>query len=465
MRVRPVLHRLIASFDKGAAGLRSFCGAAAFCVGAILAGDARAVTLLLDTEINRTIRMIADPVLDAAGLDPDTVEIFVISDPSLNAFVTGGRTMFIHSGMLRRLRTPEELAAVIAHEAGHIRGGHIVGRLEAMRGARIAQIVSTLLGVGVSAAGGGAAGAGVGAGGLGLAQRLYLRFSRAQESSADQAAVTYLTSAGLDPRAMLLVLRELEAEQGILTNVDPYLLSHPLSGARIEALRRAVEGSSAQGGRYSDEVHYWHARMRAKLDGFLSRPGSGAVFSYGDQPSAGSGEIDLYREAIETHRLPQPDRAIALIDELIALRPRDPFYWELKGQILSESGRGPAAVEPYRRALALSDSFVDGEPTLISVGLATALLTLETQEADAEALRLLERAAAAEPFDARLRRPLAIAYARAGQEGMAAVATSEALALRGRIDEAHRQAERAQRMLPTGSPGWLRAQDVLEISP
>lgn len=416
---------------------------------------ASAQGLIRDSEIERTLEMLATPIFEAAGVQYDGIRIFILQDRSLNAFVTPSNSMFLHTGLLQRLETPEELMGVMAHETGHVTGGHIFRRIQAAQQARAQSILTTLLGVAAVAGGAGQAGTAIILGGQGVAQRGLLKFTRSQESSADQAALTFLNRANVDPSGMLRVLRRLEQENGIgLTGVDPYMLSHPLSSQRIQALAQGVAASPARNVETPAETRYWHTRMRAKLDGFLTPPEQSALVSYGDE------EFDLYREAIRLFRLPSPDRAVETVDALIALRPEDPYYWELKGQILNDSGRGAQAIEPYRKAVALAP-----KDALIAGGLGEALLSANTAEADAEALAVLERAALDDPYDASLLRTLALAYARAGKPGLADVATAERLALTGRLDDAIRMAKRAQAQLPVGSPSWRRAEDIRTLKP
>ncbi len=437
---------------------------AAAALGLALAAAATAlepasarISLIRDSEIESTLKRLTAPIFSAAGVPLESVPLFIVNDDSINAFVAaGGRTMFFHTGLLRTLEEPEELMGVIAHETGHITGGHIVRRVEAIRDARRQSILATILGIGVGvAAGDGGAGVATVGAGANIAARELLKFSRGQEASADQAALQFMNRAGVDPSGLLSVLERLRQQNAIFLggNLDPYALTHPLSSERIALLKNGVERSPARGKKVSDELRYWHGRMRAKLDGFLGRISTDGI-------GYGSPELDLYREAIALHRLPDPPRAIEAVDRLIAMRPNDPYYWELKGQILAESGRGPEAVAPYRKALQLAPH----EP-LIAGGLGEALLTMDNAKATAEALRVLEKAALADRFDARLRRPLAIAYARSGREGMAAVVTAERLALLGNLRDAGLQARRAQALLPNGSPGWLRADDIIALAP
>lgn len=434
--------------------------AIAFLLATLLAwsqaGDGVARGIIRDSEIERTLDMLAAPIFEAAELDQRDVSIFIIGDRSLNAFVTASRGMFFHTGLLRELDTPEQLIGVIAHETGHLVRGHVVSRISALENAATTSLLATLIGVAVGiAAGAPSGGAGIAGGGQRIAARDFLRFNRGQESSADQAALTFMNRAAIDPIGMIQTLRRLEQEQQVFlgATVDPYVLTHPLSRARIQALEQGVAQSPARGRQLDPELVYWHGRMRAKLDGFLSDPTArGAVESYGVP------EFDLYREAIQLHRLPDPDAAIAKVEALIEMRPDDPYYWELKGQILFESGRGAASVEPYRRAAELAPN-----APLIAGGLGAALLTLDTPEADAEALVVLERAAIADPYDARLRHALARAYDRADKPALAAVTNAERAMLLGRTENAKIMAKRAQTLAPYGSPAWLRADDILAI--
>lgn len=415
---------------------------------------AEARTIIRDAEIERTLKMIARPVYRAAGLNFERVPIFILSDRSLNAFVTGANVMFLNTGMLVELDTPEELMAVIAHEAAHVVERHVVTRLAAQRTAGRASILSTIIGIGAAVAGAGDVGLAGASAGNRIALRDLLSFTRAQEAGADQTGARLMNRAGVDPAAMLSVLRRFENQVAGL-QIDPYAQTHPLGRRRILLLESVVARSPARGKKLSREIAYWHARMRAKIDGYYAGVTSSRTRRRFNNP-----EIDLYRDAMYRAYLPDTAGALKAIDRLIKMRPNDPYYWELKGQILYQSGRGRQAVTPYRRAVKLAPN----EP-LIAAGLGRSLLTLKTRKANREALRVLERAAVGDPFHSGMRRSLAEAYSALGNDGMAALASAERFALLGRIRDAHIQAKRAQRFLPNGSPGWLRAADVLDLKP
>ncbi|MCL5778729.1 M48 family metalloprotease [Limibaculum sp. FT325] len=426
-------------------------------LGSTLPGLAQAFGLIRDAEIERTLASMSAPVFSAAGLSPASIDIFIINDPSLNAFVAGGRNVFLHTGLLIQLETPEQLIGVIAHETGHIAGGHLARRMINLRNAQGPALIGLLLGVAAAAAAGsGDAGAAIAMGSQSLITRNLLRFNRAEEAAADQAALDYLARARVSPEGMLQVLEKFRGQEVLsVGNLDPYTLTHPLSTQRVQLIQREVAAAQSRSFPDDPERDYWHARMRAKLEGFLSSP-QRVLDKYED---AAETETVLYAKAVAYHRLPDQPRALAAMDRLLALRPNDPFYLELKGQLLFEQARPEEAVTFYRKAVAAAPA----EP-LLKAGLGRVLLALGTKSADAEALQILESARRDDPGDPSMLRDLAVAYNRAGNDGMAALVTAERLALGGDRKDAALHARRASTILPEGSPGWLRAQDIVALA-
>lgn len=430
--------------------------AAAAALLALSGPGAEARTLIRDAEIEATLAAMARPIFEAAGLAPESVKILILQDDTLNAFVFGGRNMVFHTGLLSRIETPEALMGVIAHETGHITGGHLTRRqvnADNLRGPLALGVALSLL-AGVAAgspdlAVGGAIGT------QSALQRSFLAYSRGEESAADQAGATYMEAAGVDPGAVLEVLRIFRGQEVFQAgNIDPYALSHPLSSERIALLEDRAARSPARGRKVPDEISYRHARLRAKLDAFTSSPDR--TLARLEEDGEPADEISGLRRAVALHRLPKPEAALAEVDRLIALRPDDPYYRELKGQILYESARAAEAVAPFREAARLAPR----EP-LIQGALGRALLA---SGADDEALGILEIAARTGAAEPSLLRDLALAYARAGREPEAALATAERYALVGEPREALRHARRALDQLPVGSPGWLRADDIRAVA-
>lgn len=418
-----------------------------------------AAGLIRDAEIEATLAKLSAPIFQASGLASGGVDIYILNDNTLNAFVFGGRNMVFHTGLLKRLERPEELMAVMAHEAGHITGGHLVRRdlkIQSLQGPLI-------LGMLLSAAAGVASGsAEVGAAGFlgtqSALQRSYLAYSRGEESAADQSAVSYLEKSGIDPEAMLEVLKIFRGQEVFQAgNVDPYAITHPLSQERIALIEDRAARTGQKGAGASPELAYWHERMRAKLSAFTDRPER--TLSRLEETSDPQSEMNTLRRAVAMHLLPDPGGALNAVDNLIAMRPDDPYYYELKGQILFESGRAGDAVAPLRKAVALAP-----HSDLIRGALGRALLALGDPAQDAEALEALEKASRGMGAEPSVLRDLALAYARSGNEAMAALATAERFALVGQPEDAYRHARRASDMLPNGSPGWIRAEDILMVA-
>ncbi|WP_074219328.1 M48 family metalloprotease [Rhodovulum sp. ES.010] len=412
---------------------------------------ARAQTLIRDAEIEYALRELTQPLANAAGLSPANLRVLVLNDREMNAFVLDGQTIMIHSGLILRLEAAAQLQAVIAHELAHIANGHITRRLANLRGAKSAAAMGVLMSLAVAATGNAEAASGIAMGTSSSAQRVFFGHTRAEESSADQAGVRYMARAGVDPNAMVEVLDLFRGQEALSTaRQDPYVRTHPLTAERIRAMRGFAAAYEEGTGR-DRTADYWFARTRGKLGAFLQSPKQTLRQARGDDSSVG-----MMRRAVAWHRTPDPEKALAEMGGLEAARPGDPFVHELKGQILLESRRFGPAVDAYARAVDLAPR----EPLILG-GYGRALLALDTPQANRKALSVLTNARARDPQDPRLLRDLAVAHARAGDNGMASVATAERYAVQGRLDTAAVHARRALGLVPRGAPGWLRAQDVL----
>jgi predicted Zn-dependent protease len=422
----------------------------------VLAPMARAQSLIRDAEVEHALRQLLAPVAGEAGIPLSQLRVMVIDDSTLNAFVTDGRTIFIHSGLILKLNRAEEMQAVIAHELAHIANGHIARRLTNLRGAHSAAAMGLALAAGLAAASGNAkAAAGVAIGAQSSAQRLFFSHTRAEEASADQAGIRYMARAGVDPQAMVDVLEIFRGQEALRpVRQDPYVRTHPLTAERMRALR-GYATAYADRARDDPEADYWFARARGKLGAFLQN----SNYTLRKVGKTDRSDLAVMRRAIAYHRRPDTDRALAEVNRLVAMRPGDPYYQELKGQILLESRQFAAAVSAYGRAVDMAPR----EP-LILAGYGRALLALKTADGDHRALAALEKARARDPYDPRMLRDLGVAYARAGNNGMASLATAERYALMGRLTDAATHARRASDLLPRGAAGWLRAQDVLRAA-
>ena len=419
---------------------------------AVAVPRANAQSFIRDAEIEETIQVYADPVFDAAGLNAESIDLFLIADDSLNAFVAGGMNMFLHTGLLQRAETPLQVIGVMAHEAGHIAGGHIAGRRQQMRESTPQILASYVLGLATALATGRAdAGLAISQAGQGAVISGLLAYTRSQEGAADQAGVTYMERAGYSPEGMLHFMQILQDQQALLTaNQDPYLQTHPLTRDRITFLAHATSQSPYKGEDAPDAFQRRHERMQAKLAGFLQAPRR-TLRDY----EMKDGLPARYARAIAYFRGNNLDEALKRIDALIEDYPDDPFFHELKGQMLYENGRIAESIPPYQRAVDLRP-----ESPLLRLGLARAQVQENEPDLNETALGHLDRVLAAERRNAEAWRLKGIAHGRLGDRGMAALALAEARMARGQLGDARDQARRALSFFDENTAPWLRAQDI-----
>lgn len=432
-----------------AMGLRVLLACA--CLGCGVTRAAAGTSILRDAEIEGILTAFERPILQSAGIPEKDVRIHIVDDASVNAFVAGGMNIFVHTGLILETRTPLELMGVLAHETGHIAGAHLVGRRVASENASAQALLAMVLGTTAAVMSGNAeAGGAVVGGGQEMARRGYLSFSRSQESSADQAGLSYLRLAGLSASGLKDFLDRLQRNEGGLAGVEQdYLSTHPLTEDRMSAVAAAVAAEKdlpAVPSVYGDMF----ARMKAKTMGYVYPESALRLYaSGGDLPS-------LYARAMALWRKKRIPESLALCDQLMARESWNPFFAELAGQILMEDGKVGEAIPLYRQAYEKS-----GGLSLIGVALAHALVESGQPDVLDEAIVLLERASSREYAMPELQRLFAVAYGRKGEEGLAVLHAAMGAALSGDVELARTQAQRASDLLPTGSPGWLKAQDLL----
>jgi predicted Zn-dependent protease len=415
-------------------------------------GQSRGPSFVRDAETEAIIRRIALPIFEAAGLSPGAVQVFLINDRQINAFVAGGQRIFIFTGLLLRAQTLNQVAGVLAHETGHIAGGHLVRSEEAIRQATALQIAGLLLGIAAAAAGGGGAGMGLVMGGQSMAQRSFLAFSRTQESSADQAAIGFLGKAGESPEGLVQFLKILGTEESVMVGrQDPYLRSHPVSADRIAALESRVALGRARDPARDKALNDEFLRVQAKLFAF-TEPLTQTLRRY---PATDLSVPARYARAVSYYRVADLNRALPEIDGLLKDEPRNPYFLELKGQMLLESGRINEAEPPLTEAVRLAPT----EP-LLQLMLGQILVEKGDTPDLGRAVDVLKQVTAREPENPDAWRLLSQAYGRQDKIGEASAAAAEWYYQSGDNKGAKLQADRAIRLLPEGSPGWMRANDI-----
>ena len=427
---------------------------ASAAVAAVGLAQAAAQTLLRDAEIEDYLREQTDPLLVAAGLEPAGVEIFLVGDRSLNAFVTNGAKIFVHTGLIVEADTPNQLEGVLAHETGHIAGAHLARGSEAMSAASRPALMSLVLGAALAAAG--APEAGMAAIGLGqsVAQGNLLTYSQGQESAADQAAATYLDAVGSSGDGLVEFFGKLSNRQ-LLTSrrIDPYMQTHPLASRRASRLRERVADNDHPAD--SEAERQQLAMIQAKINGFMDAP----YTTLRRYPLADQSLPARYARAVAYYRASDLPKALIEIDRLIEERPDNPYFAELKGQMLFEHGRVRESVAPHRRSVALAP-----DAALLRINLARALVASEERAGVEEATEILAVALDMEPENGFGWTELARAHARLGDEALASLAQAEAFYAWGALPEAHRFASRARDMLEEGTRPHQQALDILNAS-
>lgn len=427
------------------------------------AAQARGISLIRDAEIESLMRTYAAPIFKVAGIKEGAAKIYLINDPGINAFVAGGQRMFINTGLLVQAKTPNEVIGVLAHETGHISGGHLARMGQQMDKASTTAILGMLLGaaavVGGAASGqDGAAqvGQGIMMGSQGFAQRNLLSYARAQEAAADQAAVKYLDQSGQSGKGMLTLFQTLANQSlGSLQNVNPYVMSHPMPLERIRNLEQIVKKSPNYGKTDSAEIVLRHRLMQAKLTGFIDSPQQ----VYQRYPRSDMSLPARYARAIAAFRVGDLKSALPDIDGLIKEQPKNPYFWELKGQALIEGGRPADAVAPLQQAVKLAP-----QAGLIQIMLAQAQLGTESHANATAALKTLQQAARSESDNVSLWRFRAVAYGKLGDIPNAELSTAEAAIRSGDRELAVQKAKSAMDKFTKGTPEWVRANDILNFT-
>ncbi len=428
----------------------------ALALGVAAAQPAAAQSVLRDSETELLFRDMSKPLIEAAKLDPASVKVVLIQDPEINAFVATGQVVYIHTGLIAAADNANQLQAVIAHELGHVAGGHAIRIREGQGAATKISILSLVLAAAAAAAGAGDAAMGVLLAGQQAATGNFLSFTRAQESSADLAGASYLSKAGVNGEGSLDFFKKLGNQEFRLAipQEDSYGRTHPLSSERIASLEQIYKADPAWKHKTDPALEARFQRIKAKLIGYIDPRRATILYPESDQSVAAH-----YARAYAYHRGAYPDKAAAEAEALLKASPDDPFFLELKGQVLLEGGNPAAAIAPLRRAV----SEAPDQP-MIAVMLGHALIATEDQSKFPEAKQVLKNAVNRDNDNPFAWYQLGIVYDREGDRARASLATAERQNLEGETKLALAAARSALMGLKTGTPDYLRAQDIAMVS-
>ena len=421
-----------------------------------IAAQAQGIAILRDTEIEIFLEDYSIPIFEAAGLTPEAVDIYLVGDQTPNAFVAGGLNMFIHTGLITLADNPNQVEGVIAHEVGHLTGGHNARRSDAFAAANKPLLLSLLLAAGAAAAGAPEAGIGL----LGLGQNIgianFLKYTRGQEASADQAAIIYLERVGSSGKGLQDFFAKLRNFQTLTSRrVNPYLQTHPLAQSRILSLEQGVLTSPYYDVRVTNDEQYRFDMIKGKINGFLLDPNS----TFRKYPLSNTSDEAVYARAVAYFRSAQIDLALKSVHALLEKQPNNAFFHELEGQMLFEFGRVHDAIAPHQRSVDLMP-----DAPLFHINLARAMLATEDKSNFDGAVEHFNQALEFEPDNSLAWFELARAYGGLGKIGMANLATAEHRYHRGDRDSAISFAKRAQQSFKEGSREWRHANDVINAA-
>ena len=429
---------------------------AMFLTAFLAVSPAHAQSLIRDTEIEEMLRDFTNPLLRAAGLQTSSVDLYLVNDPSLNAFVTRGQNIFVHTGLILETETPNQLKGVLAHEAAHIAAGHLARNAQGTRSAYGSMLIAAGLGLAAILAGEGQAGATILAGSQQFGVLDILAYSRVNEASADQLAAKYLKNTGQSSVGLVQFFEKFRYQE-VLSNARryPYFRGHPLSSERIEKLREITKESPYYKVKDTDEEIHALKMTKAKLIGFIDAPQ--IVFS--KFPETNQSKPARYARAVAHYRAGNLKLSLKEIDSLLKEEPKNPYFYELKGQMLYESGKGELAIAPLKKAIQLKPN-----AALLEIALGQALIEKDTPDSIKEGVKYLKSAIQKERNNGYAWYQLSQGYDRLGKPGLARYAIAEQAFSVGNYQRARMFAMRAQEELPYQSAQLRRANDIIVIS-
>jgi predicted Zn-dependent protease len=456
------------AFRKKTTGLIAATVAAALTLAPsppIRAQEGKGPPVLRDTEAEQLLRDYTRPILRVAGLEKQNIQVVIINDSSFNAFVADGHRIFVNYGAIMQSETPNQLIGVLAHETGHLAGGHLAKLREQLAQAQTQMIIAMLLGAGAVVAGarGGGnnglanAGAAALAGPQEMIRRSLLSYQRQQEENADRAGVKFLTMTQQSPKGMYETFKRFTNESLFAAQgADPYLQSHPMPAERVAALEGIARASPYWDKKDDPALQLRNDMIRAKVSAFMERPDT----VYRRYPLSNDSLPARYARAIATYLHGDLHSALTQIDALLQVQPNNAYFYELRGQALLEGGRPTDAIAPLRKAVQLSNN-----APLIEMLLGQALVATENKAYTDEAITIL-RAAVGRESEAPLGfAQLAMAFGRKGDYAEADLASAQAAFLRGDNKTARELASRAKTRFAVGTPGWVKADDIVSAKP
>ncbi len=418
----------------------------------LIAQNALALSIIRDAEIENVLREMAEPIFKAAKLPPESINMYIVNDNQINAYVSGGSNMFVNTGLLGISENPSILTGVMAHETGHIAGGHLLQSSDEYKSTAIKATLGYMVGLAAAAAGSPQAGVAIASGAGHVAQRQMLKHTRTHEESADQAALSYLDKTGQSAKGLLELLEVLYGKERALSGeLNPYTLTHPLSRERISHVKDHISKVQFSNNPPPSKIIEEYSRAITKLNAFLLPPET-TLKKY---PVSNNSINARYARSIAYYKIPDINKSLGEIDSLIATQPQNPFFSELKGQILYENGKVMESIPYYEKAVSILP-----KSALLRIILATAQISSEEESMRQKAIVNLEKGVLKEPYNSFAWNQLAIAYGRGGDLGMSNLALAEEASLSNKKKDARKFLDRAKETIKEGTPAYQRIKDI-----
>ena len=418
----------------------------------IFATPGYAASLINDTETERVITDLIAPLAAAADIPDGRLRVHIVGDNQFNAFVMGGEDVYVYTGLLTQIKSPDALQAVVAHELGHTIGGHMTQMSDRMSAEMLRTMIIQALGIGLMAVGGDPSlGAGVLAGSSGVAQQSMLAFTRDEERIADDMGLKLMIRAGLNPDGFVQVFEQMGHMTGALeSRINPNRINHPLTAERLNNVRAQIEKMDSDyipTNAPTDAQRAEFELVRAKLIGYLDSAENVAT-AY---PKSDTSDAALYAHAIAYMRGGNLDAARTTTLALIDRAPDNPYFYELLGDVEYQLGHYDDSVSAYEKSLELTDNAPQIETALALV------LSERNKSGDrARAIELCKRAL--------LTSPMPLTYwvlARAYDDGRADWARAEYYHMMGKKELAREYARRARKSLKPNAPEYIKSGDIL----
>ena len=397
------------------------------------------LNIVRDAEIENFFHDLSFPIVESSTIKGTKINFYLDKQNYINAFVTSGPKIFITTELLIKTNSVDQIAGVIAHEIGHITGGHLSKRYNAYEDSMFTTMISSILAVGAIAAGSPSAGSAILMGGEHIRNQQILSFSRNQESYADQTAIKLLKKSNYSVKGLYELFEILERKERF-SKINPYNQTHPLSIERKRVIEDHID--------YKENIesnYLLNERLKlikAKLIGYTTKKERFNIYYPVDRNSLES----WYARSIHYYLNGDIDKALIFIDKCINQKKENPYFYELKGQILYENGRSLLAINSYKEAIKYKN-----DEKHFYLAISKAIYTQKDIRLYDEGISFLKKYINEEDFPIEAWHYLGLYYGKMGKYVLSSLALAEKFLLLNDIKNAKLQLQKAKKKdIPNG---------------